>query len=95
MRWPRRLAGHGSLSLRLDKGEGTGFYGVIAVATLGGVGLCFAPMDPVKELFWSAVLSGIIAVPIMVVMMLLATRHDTLGDHVIGPRLRWLGWPSQ
>ncbi len=66
-----------------------------AVATLGGVGLCFAPMDPVKELFWSAVLSGIIAVPIMVVMMLLATRHDTLGDHVIGPRLRWLGWPSQ
>jgi Mn2+/Fe2+ NRAMP family transporter len=83
---------HGSLSLRLDKGEGTGFYSVIAVATLGGVGLCFTAMDPVKELFWSAVLNGVIAVPIMVVMMLLATRRDTLGDHVISPRLRWLGW---
>ncbi|HEY8905495.1 MAG TPA: divalent metal cation transporter [Rhodoferax sp.] len=83
---------HGSLSLRLDKGEGTGFYSVIAVATLGGVGLCFTAMDPVKELFWSAVLNGVIAVPIMVVMMLLATRRDTLGEHVIGPRLRWLGW---
>ena len=83
---------HGSLSLRLDKGEGTGFYSVIAVATLGGVWLCFTPMDPVKELFWSAVLNGIIAVPIMGVMMLLATRRDTLGEHVIGPRLRWLGW---
>lgn len=82
----------GSLSLRLDKGEGRGFYGVIAAATLGGVVLCFTPMDPVKELFWSAVLNGVIAVPIMAVMMLLASRRDTMGEHVIGPRLRWLGW---
>ena len=82
----------GSLSLRLDKGEGRGFYGVIAAATVGGVILCFTPTDPVKELFWSAVLNGVIAVPIMVVMMLLASRRKTMGDHVIGPRLRWLGW---
>ena len=82
----------GSLSLRLDKGQGRGFYGVIAAATLGGVILCFTPTDPVKELFWSAVLNGVIAVPIMVVMMLLASRRSTMGDHVIGPRLRWLGW---
>lgn len=83
---------HGSLSLRLDRGEGRGFYSVVAVATLGGVVLCFTPMDPVKELFWSAVLNGVIAVPIMAVMMLLATRTDTMGQHVIGKRLRWLGW---
>lgn len=82
----------GTLSARLDKGEGRGFYGVIAAATLGGVVLCFTPMDPVKELFWSAVLNGIIAVPIMAVMMLLASRKSTMGEHVIGPRLRWLGW---
>jgi len=82
----------GSLGLRLDKHEGRGFYGVIAAATVGGVVLCFTPMDPVKELFWSAVLNGVIAVPIMVVMMLLATRRKTMGEHVIGPRLRWLGW---
>jgi len=83
---------HGSLNLRLDKGEGRGFYGVIAAATVGGVILCFTPTDPVKELFWSAVLNGVIAVPIMVVMMLLATRRDTMGEHVIGRRLRVMGW---
>ena len=83
---------HGSLSLRLDRGEGRGFYGVIAAATVGGVILCFTPTDPVKELFWSAVLNGVIAVPIMVVMMLLATRRATMGDHVIGGTLRSLGW---
>ena len=82
----------GSLNLRLDKHEGRGFYGVIAAATLGGVVLGFTPTDPVKELFWSAVLNGVIAVPIMVVMMLLATRRRTMGEHVIGPWLRWLGW---
>jgi NRAMP (natural resistance-associated macrophage protein)-like metal ion transporter len=84
--WP------GSLSARLDRGEGRGFYGVIAAATVGGVILCFTPTDPVKELFWSAVLNGVIAVPIMVVMMLLASRRRTMGDHVIGARLRGLGW---
>jgi Mn2+/Fe2+ NRAMP family transporter len=84
--WP------GTLSARLDKGEGRGFYGVIAAATVGGVILCFTPTDPVTELFWSAVINGVIAVPIMVVMMLLATRKDTMGEHVIGSRLRWLGW---
>jgi len=82
----------GSLSLRLDRNEGRGFYGVIAAATLGGVILCFTPADPVKELFWSAVLNGIIAVPVMVVMMLLASRSDVMGTHVIGKRLRALGW---
>jgi NRAMP (natural resistance-associated macrophage protein)-like metal ion transporter len=84
--WP------GTLSARLDRGEGRGFYGVIAAATVGGVILCFTPTDPVKELFWSAVLNGVIAVPIMAVMMLLASRRTTMGEHVIGVRLRWLGW---
>jgi Mn2+/Fe2+ NRAMP family transporter len=79
---------------RLDKGEGLGFYGVIAAATVGGVILCFTPADPVKELFWSAVINGVIAVPIMVVMMLLASRADTMGVHVIGTRLRWMGWAA-
>jgi NRAMP (natural resistance-associated macrophage protein)-like metal ion transporter len=82
----------GSLSLRLDKGEGRGFYGVVAVATLGGVALCFTSIDPVKALFASAVLNGVIAVPIMVVMMLLAARPAVMGRHVLSPRLRWLGW---
>jgi Mn2+/Fe2+ NRAMP family transporter len=84
--WP------GSMTARLDRGEGRGFYGVIAAATVGGVILCFTPVDPVKELFWSAVLNGVIAVPIMAVMMLLASRRATMGEHVIGRWLRVLGW---
>jgi NRAMP (natural resistance-associated macrophage protein)-like metal ion transporter len=83
---------HGSLSLKLERGEGRGFYGVIAAATLGGVALCFTPMDPVRELFWSAVINGVIAVPIMAVMMLLATRESVMGTHTIGRRLKALGW---
>ena len=84
----------GSLNLRLQRGEGRGFYGVIVAATVGGVILCFTPTDPVKELFWSAVINGVIAVPIMAVMMLLASRTATMGVHAIGPRLRWLGWSA-
>jgi Mn2+/Fe2+ NRAMP family transporter len=82
----------GSLSLRLDQGEGKGFYGVVAVATLVGVALCFAPLDPVRELFWAAVLNGVIAVPIMALMMVLAARTSVMGPHTIGKHLRWLGW---
>jgi Mn2+/Fe2+ NRAMP family transporter len=82
----------GSLSLRLERGQGRGFYGVIAVATIGGVLLCFSPVDPVKELFWAAVINGVIAVPIMSVMMLLASSRATMGDHAISARLRRMGW---
>ena len=82
----------GSLSLRLDKGEGLGFYGVVALATIGGVALCFTPIDPVRALFWAAVLNGVISVPIMAVMMVLAVRPSVMGVHTIGQGLRWLGW---
>lgn len=87
------LAGwEGSLSLKLERGEGRGFYGVIAVATLVGVALCFTPVDPVRELFWSAVFNGVAAVPIMAAMMLLASSRKVMGSHTIGPYLRALGW---
>ena len=82
----------GSLSLRLDRGEGRGFYGIIGVATLGGLLLCFAPIDPVKGLVWAAVINGVIAVPIMAVMMVLARRRDLMNNHQIGRRLGALGW---
>src|SRR5690606_38025189 len=82
----------GGLSARLEHGEGRGFYAIVACATLGGVLLCFTPLDPVKQLFWAAVINGVIAVPVMVVLMLLATRPEIMGVHAIGPRLRVLGW---
>ncbi|WP_054515237.1 NRAMP family divalent metal transporter, partial [Achromobacter xylosoxidans] len=81
-----------SLDARLERGEGHAFYAVIAAATAGGVALCFAPVDPVEELFWVAVLNGVVALPIMAVMMLLASRRAVMGAHVIGPRLRLAGW---
>ncbi|MEC6411639.1 NRAMP family divalent metal transporter [Achromobacter xylosoxidans] len=81
-----------SLDARLERGEGHAFYAVIAAATAGGVALCFAPVDPVEELFWAAVLNGVVALPIMAVMMLLASRRAVMGAHVIGPRLRLAGW---
>ena len=84
----------GSLSSRLEHGEGKGFYSIIAFATLGGVALSLTPSDAVQELFWSAVLNGVIAVPIMVVMMLLAGRRDIMGTHTVNGRLRLLGWLS-
>ncbi len=82
----------GSLALRLERGQGRGFYAIIAAATLGGVGLCFLPMDPVRGLFWAAVINGVISVPIMAVMMILAARPDIMGIHAVGPGLRRTGW---
>jgi NRAMP (natural resistance-associated macrophage protein)-like metal ion transporter len=74
--------------------EAMGFYGIIGIATIGGVGLTFTHLDPVRALLWSAEINGIIAVPIMAVMMILASRQDVMGDFVIRPRLRRLGWAA-
>jgi Mn2+/Fe2+ NRAMP family transporter len=54
--------------------------------------LCFTPTTAIEELFWSAVINGVVAVPIMAVLMRLASRPDVMGEHVIGRRVRWLGW---
>jgi NRAMP (natural resistance-associated macrophage protein)-like metal ion transporter len=72
--------------------EAREFYGIIAIATVGGVALNFTHLDPVRALLWSAEINGMIAVPIMVVMMILASRADVMGHFVIRPRLRRLGW---
>ena len=74
--------------------EALGFYGIIGIATIGGVALTFTHLDPVRALVWSAEINGIIAVPIMAVMMILASRQDVMGDFVIRPRLRRLGWAA-
>jgi NRAMP (natural resistance-associated macrophage protein)-like metal ion transporter len=74
--------------------EALGFYGIIGIATIGGVALTFTHLDPVRALLWSAEINGIIAVPIMAVMMILASRADVMGDFVIRPRLRRLGWAA-
>ena len=72
--------------------EAREFYTFIALATLGGVALDFSPIDPIKALFWSAVINGVIAVPIMVVMMLLADDPKVMGGFTVTRRLKALGW---
>jgi NRAMP (natural resistance-associated macrophage protein)-like metal ion transporter len=68
------------------------FYGVIIVSTVVGTGLGFSAIDPIKALYWSAVVNGVISVPIMTVMMLMASRTDIMGTFVIRRKLQVLGW---
>jgi NRAMP (natural resistance-associated macrophage protein)-like metal ion transporter len=68
------------------------FYTIIAIAMVIGLGICFTPIDPIKALFWSAVINGIISVPIMVTMMLMAVSQKIMGKFVIGKRIQVLGW---
>ncbi|HEY6456741.1 MAG TPA: Nramp family divalent metal transporter [Steroidobacteraceae bacterium] len=74
--------------------EALEFYAIIAIATVGGVILNFTHLDPMRALLWSAEINGVIAVPIMAIMMLLARRADIMGQFVIRPRLRRLGWAA-
>jgi NRAMP (natural resistance-associated macrophage protein)-like metal ion transporter len=68
------------------------FYSVIGAATAIGVGLNFTSIDPVKSLYWSAVLNGVVAVPVMIAMMLLAMRKDIMAGFTLPLTLRVLGW---
>lgn len=72
--------------------QARGFYLIVTVATLMGVALNFTPIDPIKALFWSAVINGVTAVPIMFVIMLLAAKPDVMGQFVIKRPLKVLGW---
>jgi Mn2+/Fe2+ NRAMP family transporter len=85
-RWPRGLA-------RLPL-EAPGFYGIIVAATVIGIAIDFSHVDPFKALIWAAVINGIVAVPVMVVMMRLAARRDVMGKFAISRRLAWTGWFS-
>lgn len=68
------------------------FYGIIIISTMGGLALGYTPIDPIKALYYSAVINGVISVPIMAVMMLMGTRSEVMGRFVITRRLKWLGW---
>ena len=68
------------------------FYATIAVAGLIGVVLNLAHLDPIKALFWSAVINGVTAVPIMGMIMLLASRRTAMGEFTIHTGLRLVGW---
>ncbi|WP_049826517.1 Nramp family divalent metal transporter [Bradyrhizobium japonicum] len=68
--------------------EAVAFYSVLAL----GIGLNFTALDPIKALYWSAVINGVLAAPIMIVMMLLVRRKSVMGDLVVSGPVYWLGW---
>jgi NRAMP (natural resistance-associated macrophage protein)-like metal ion transporter len=84
--WPTGLS-------RLPR-DAKAFYGTISVATLLGVSINFINLDPIKALFWAAVINGVVAVPLMVVIMIMATQERVMGAFTL-PRPLWaIGWLS-
>jgi NRAMP (natural resistance-associated macrophage protein)-like metal ion transporter len=68
------------------------FYGAIAASTLVGIGINFMGIDPIRALFWSAVLNGVVAVPLMGVMMVMARAPRIMGRFVVSGPLCVMGW---
>jgi Mn2+/Fe2+ NRAMP family transporter len=69
-----------------------GFYGVIAVSVLAGLVIQYSPISPMRALFWSAVINGVVAVPLMVVIILLASKKSVMGAYTAGRSVTILGW---
>jgi Mn2+/Fe2+ NRAMP family transporter len=72
--------------------DARGFYGVIAVSVLAGLVIQYSPISPMKALFWSAVINGVVAVPLMVVIILLVSKKSVMGAFTAGRSIIVLGW---
>ena len=72
--------------------DARGFYGVIASGVLAGLVIQYSPINPMKALFWSAVINGVVAVPLMAVIILLVSRKSVMGDFTASRTLVVLGW---
>ena len=68
------------------------FYAVLAASIAAGVIMNLTPIDPIKALFWSAVINGVVAVPVMAMLMLLAGNAKAMGGFGLPPILKGLGW---
>lgn len=75
-------------------GEAPSFYAVIAASVLAGAVLQYTPIDPMRALFWSAVINGVVAVPLLVLVTLLATRRAVMGEFATGRTIAALGWTA-
>jgi NRAMP (natural resistance-associated macrophage protein)-like metal ion transporter len=73
-------------------GKAKAFYGTIVAATAIGALMNFTPINPIKALFWAAVINGIVAVPVMAVMMVMSTRTAIMGRFTVHGPLRFFGW---
>jgi NRAMP (natural resistance-associated macrophage protein)-like metal ion transporter len=83
-RWPTGLARRPH--------QAKAFYATIAGATLVGVIINFSPLNPIKALYWCAVINGVVAVPVMVIMMLMSSNKKVMGKFNVSGGLRVMGW---
>ena len=74
--------------------DAVAFYATIAVATLTGVLINFSPIDPIRALYWSAVINGVVAVPVMGVMMLMSANSNIMGKFAVAGPLKVVGWAA-
>jgi NRAMP (natural resistance-associated macrophage protein)-like metal ion transporter len=79
-------------SLELPANRAIGFYAIVSAATLAGAGLTLTNIDPIDMLFWTAVINGVVAVPIMAVMMFVITPQSGKRTLALPVWLRTLGW---
>src|SRR5262249_53619491 len=68
------------------------FYATLTIATMVGVALNFSPINPIKALYWSAVINGVVAVPVMITMMHMTANAKVMGKFPVHDGLRWIGW---
>ena len=78
--------------LEREPRKARGFYGVIAVSVLAALLIQYSPISPMKALFWSAVINGVVAVPLMVVIILIASRRSVMGAFTSSWPIVALGW---
>ena len=83
-RWP--------VGLSRKPEKAVAFYAVLAVSVFLGIGLNFTPLDPIKALYWSAVVNGVLAPPVMVLLMLLVRKEKVMGKLIVEGWLYWVGW---
>jgi NRAMP (natural resistance-associated macrophage protein)-like metal ion transporter len=83
-RWP--------IGLGLTLAQARGFYAILTVATVLGIAIDLSGVDSIKMLVWAAIVNGVVSVPIMAVMMLLAGNSAVMGAFVVSRRLKGLGW---
>jgi Mn2+/Fe2+ NRAMP family transporter len=74
--------------------DARGFYGVISVSVLAALAIQYSPINPMKALFWSAVINGVVAVPLMVLIIVLVSNKSVMGEFTSGRTIRILGWAA-
>lgn len=83
-----------SVGLARKPKEAIAFYAVLALSAAIGIALNFTSINPISALYWSAVINGVLAVPVMVLLMMMSRRKEVMAQFVIAGPLYWLGWLS-